>query len=782
MLSNKRQIILIIFLTFCSCNFVQEGIRQHNGDVRAPWMLKQAVEVILLVTPEKDPSQSGFCCMQGYPNLFCLDLLFHITLTAEIIPFLAHRSEEVRNKAHSALYRRHKNGTAVFERAYENGSARIKLELIRYVKKDISDEERTTLLNEIMEISKYRIYLSDIRMISKYETENKPKNVDDYPINITKFFLKMMETDSVYDKNYAIGRLGELGDGASNAVPTLIEILKEENIITPRSKMFMNFPFKQESLHGVVITALGDIGPSAYDAYPLLEEKLLKCNYAEEINIRTSLHLIGKDPEEHLAFLLNEFNTKTSDKSLRIILTNIPRIKNCSPETMQKLITLARQFGEKQRINRHYAGYAISKIEGSNTTENRIMIKMANQENVEYRLEAIQDMRMNSHDPEIKAALLGFLKDDDPSVRLRAIDILYGYCNHDEKEAIVRSLVEIVNAFPFTTHTQSAANRLSNYQDIYRNDALPGMYRLLLNNFDKDFFQNRRLILSLGGNNDQIMKMLYEIALSEDEEKSPIAIQKLGDIKLANVTSLPTLCKAFQSNDKVIKRSARNTIRTIVQLMDNDVDVPLDTLMFIMGCVGKKELKKVVQKAIEKGAGMRDIAVKLAETAILENSMYEYDNMKMLESFGDEAVAALPILISRYTGYFNHLGNETILAILTSVTSETDASIDDILPVFYTLNPQISFEAVSAIIRLNGDCEPAVEKLIEVATKGTPKQIRLAIQTLSAMGSDATSALPFLKQYSESSDSSIAKEALNAITSIEQSIECMENSGNDLTK
>ncbi len=783
MLSRKRRILLIIFLTFCSFIFVQESIRQYNGDVRAPWLLKQAVEVVLLVMPEKDPSQSGYCCMPIFPNTFGLALLFHITPTSKLIPFLAHRSEDVRDQAHSELRHRHKNGTSVFEQAYRNGSARIKLELNSITNRGISIEERTSLLKEIIENPKHRVFRVDGRRITKYQTDSKSMNVDDYPFDVIKLFLKMMETDNIYQKNYAIDSLGKFGDGAASSVPTLIEILKGKNANIHRSKMFLNFPFEQETLHGVVITTLGDIGPSAYDAYPLLEEKLIKCNYAEEINIRTSLHLIGKDPEKHLAFLLNEFNTKTSDKSQRIILTNIARIKTCSAETMQKLISLASQLGEEQRINRHYAGYAISKIEGSHTTENRILIELANHKNVEYRLDAIQDMRMNFYEPEIKDTLLEFLNDDNYDVRFGAMDIFYGHLTkEDEKKAIVRSLVEIANAVPITTHTQNAANKLRNYEDIYRSDALPGLYRLLTNSLDKKFFQNRNLILSLGGDENKITEMLYEIALSEDPIKSPMANKLLGDIKLANISSLPTLCLAIHSENEVIKESAEYSINSIVRLMDDDAEIPSDILLEILSCIGRDEMKKVVQIAIDQNTDNRDISIKLAQTATLKQSKYEYHNMKMLESFGDEAVAALPILISRYYGCCNYQGNNTILAILTSVTSKTEASVDDILPVFYTLNPEISLEAVSAIKRLIGDCEPAVEKLIEVATNGTHQQIRLAIQTLRTVGPEATSALPLLKQYSKDEHALFAREALSAIANIEQSTERMENGGNNLTK
>jgi HEAT repeat protein len=750
--------------------FVQERVRQHNGDVKAPWLLKQAVETVIFLTPESGTRHLGWCGVPMMAHIMAFQAIFRTAPTDEVIPFLEHRAMYVREAVRMTLSKRGDSVLPAIERAREKGSARIKLELIPYDNAEVMDEKRVEWLNEIIENRKFKVFQTDGIHISRIRNKYKPKHVDDYPIDIVKFYLKMMETDFIPDKIYAIECLGRLGEGAAKAVPALIKILKEEADKDPHYPGGSISRFGEEySLHDVVITALGNIGPPASEAIPLLEAKLPDSNYSDQINIRTSLYLIGSNKKEHLAFLMNELNTQSSTENLNLIMRHITRIGQSASGAMPRLIDLAKT-GELQL--RRTAIWAIRSVEDSDTTAKKLLIEGMEHEDPRYREETVSILTSMRRDPEIKAVLFNALDDIDPNVKYAALKDLYSYGR--EREAILPAIIEVINAVPRAVHAQDAADMLRNFPDSDFSDALPGLLNLLVDNQDHKIKSNIKLILSTGCSHDDIVKKLMETASSEDKEIRISAIETLGNLKSKAVDSLPTLYKAYQSHDRNINRSAQTAIRSIVRSIDFNTAVSPNILISILDSLDDVLMKKAINKAIHDGADIENIARKLGKIARYKSFIIGNEAMKILETLGDKAVVALPALASMLDGKQHYQSNISVRKILESVTSESDVSPDDILPVLFTKDRKTSLSAAKAIIGMNGDYDSVVKKLTVVTKIGSRDQIKTAIKVMGDLGGGAGSALPLLKEFAKSDDSMFYYDARRAIARIMKSEQAIE--------
>ncbi|MCD6217848.1 HEAT repeat domain-containing protein [bacterium] len=557
MLSRKRRIILIIFLVICAFIYVQEGIRQYNGDVKAPWLLKQAVEIVLLATPESTNHLNHFQLNKS-PRHKHLHCIFQNTSTKTVIPFLSHRCVDVRLATHSVLNKRREDAMPVIKQAYERGSARIKLELSNYVAEpqpfkdricrdnpQASIQDQMELLQQIIENRKLRIFQSDSQYIRRFRDKYRHDHSSDelididYPVDIVKFYLKMMNTNIMYEKAYAVGQLGLLGDRSVDAVPALISVLKRKDINrdVPGSSISRN---KNYSLHDTVITALGNIGPSATDAIPILEKKLLNSNHFDEINIRSSLYMIDNEKKEHLAFLIKELNSQLPDYNSFFIMNRLNRIGSSAYEAIPRLIELAKNDDE---LIRQDAREAIQSIEGSNEALISIFGEMLNNKNPRYREKAIEEMTRYCDYPEIKSMLFESLDDIDPDVKYLAVRRIFA--NEPENELILPALIEIINADQPATKAQNAIDMLRNFPNSDSSDALPGLYKLLNRNSNMNITGIAEMILTLGGDYDVVVKRLLEVLIQADRTRRIPIINMLGKLKPVPDKSLPVLHQIY---------------------------------------------------------------------------------------------------------------------------------------------------------------------------------------------------------------------------------------------
>ncbi|MFH1514869.1 MAG: hypothetical protein ABIG42_05345, partial [bacterium] len=739
MKNRKKHIALIIFLALITTVFASETIKQANGDVKAPFLLKQAVEVIIKANPEAGNRHLGWCGTPSGMHIMSFQNVFWLARTEDVIPFLEHRAEYVRHAVHGILHQRGNKANRAIKRAYKNGSARIKLELLPYVNPEATPDEKLKLLSEIIENDKLKIFQTDTRYLTSECRYNKYKTLDEYPIDIIKFYLKMMETDFIPDKVIAISGLGNLGAVAAPVVPVFIEILKgKDHGLEYGGVSMMGFGDSQ-TLHSVVITALGNIGAAAFDAVPLIESKLDTNVYGDIINIRVSLYKIDKDKEKHLKFIFDEFNNQPPGENLEIVMSGLSWIGSDASPALPKLIEIAKTADKSTRA---HARVAIAGIEGSFETPKKILLEGIRSEDKQFRLECVEALHGKSNDPEIKTALFNVIENDpDPDVCYRVFEELYSYGR--EKENTAKYLIKIINADPQGVHAQDAADKIRWFENFDFSEAVPGMLNLLSGQQDYKIGDNIKTIIKIGGTYDQIVAKLVEISKSEDDKVASSAITQLGKLGPNAYAALLPLHEIYQTRGKHVDRNAKNAIQNIVKGLYINEDISPDILIQVMDCLDQDQLLNVVNRLTAAGVDFQKIVPKLSEMTKLSDTSLSSEAMKILESHGSGSMGALSQLAGLGSSG-DYQANLSIMNILKSVNSQTKADVKDILPIFWTKNERASLEAAEAVFRLTGSYDAAADELIKVLEKGSLEQRQTAVKTLGMIGGGANKALPAL--------------------------------------
>ncbi|MCD6217847.1 hypothetical protein J7L05_08310 [bacterium] len=216
--------------------------------------------------------------------------------------------------------------------------------------------------------------------------------------------------------------------------------------------------------------------------------------------------------------------------------------------------------------------------------------------------------------------------------------------------------------------------------------------------------------------------------------------------------------------------------------IDLNDDVLIDILFDTLNSFDRNNMQRIVQLVLQDKIDSDRVMEILIEMALSKDFDRRDLAITTLGDLGSISSPTLPILTHMLDNENKYRSRRAIKEILETVTSESNTSIKDILPLLTCEYYPLALDAANAINRINGNYESAVERLIGVLKNGSPKEIKNAIRVLRTIGPGATSALPYLKQYSESIDLSERSYILYTIATIEQSSEHIENSGNGLTK
>lgn len=766
MIKRKTLITLAIFLVLVTFVFAREQIRGMNGDVKAPFLLKQAVEAVILASPEAGTRHLGWCGTPGGMHIYSFVGIFKTARTEDVIPFLEHRGEYVRQAVHTILQERGEKAMPAIRKAYKNGSARIKLELLGYVDPKASDELKIQLLNEIINDKKLKVFTEDAHFLHKLNRlyTSKPLYADDFPIDIVKFYLRMMETDFAPDKVQAISALGGLGNIAAPAVPALIEILKGEDNNLWNAGVSMQ-EYSDETLHTVVIRALGDIGPASAEAIPLIIQHADASNYNENLNAITSLYLIGHEKEKNLNFLINELNTQSDEKNLYVVFANLGRIEVKKELVLPRVTDLAKN----SNVNiRRSAIFYLRGIDDTNKIANKIVLEGLKNKDKNYRLSMIEIMPSFLSDPEMKNALLETLKDKDPDIKWAACKILYSYGG--EKEPLIPVIIDVINSDPTGVSAQEAVNHLRYLKDKDLTTAIPGILNLIVKGQDYQNESNIKFLVEIGGTYDQVLNKLIESANGDDEQTSIAAIKQLGSLQSRAVNVLPQLHEIYLNRKGNVAEYAKRAINDIVESGGLDDRISTKELISLMDCLEYHNLEKIQGIVLLRNDIDSDAIKRIGSIASNADITGTTSAMKTLENLGDKALPALPGVVSVIGTKHNYQAGETLRIVLQAVNEKTEGNVEDILPALTTKDTRISQYASDAAFRMTGNHDAVVKKLIEVVSNGNKDQIRAAIDTLGYIGNDAQPALEILNKLAKSSDSMIASDSRRAIGAITTSL------------
>jgi HEAT repeat protein len=774
MIERKTLITLAIFLVLVTFVFAREEIKQMNGDVKAPLLLKEAVEAVILANPEAGNRHLGWCGTPGAGYMYSFMMIFKTARTEDVIPFLEHRALYVRQAVHTILRERGIKAMPAIRRAYKNGSARIKIELLSYVDPKASDELKIQLLNELINDKKLKVFTDDSHFLpqSYRSCMTRPKSADDFPIDIVKFYLRMMETDFAPDKVEAIESLSRLGKLAAPVVPTLIEILKsEDNDLEYGGVYMMGFAdVEGETFHSVVIRALGDIGPASAEAIPLIIQNTDTSKYYQNLNSVTSLYLIGHEKEKNLNFLINELNTQSDEKKLGAIFLNLGRLEINRELVLPRVTDLAKTGNERVRRS------AIFYLRASDETTkiaNKIILEGLKNKDKEYRLSTIELIPSFLSDPEIKEAMHEVLKDKDPEIKWAACKQLSSYDR--EKESLIPVIIDVINTDSTGVFAQDALDYLRGFKDVDLKPAIPGILNLIANGQDFETESNIKFLVEIGGTYDQAVNKLIESAKGDDEKISIAAMEQLAKLKKTAIVTLSQLHEIYLKRKDHVQQSAKKTINDIVESSDINSDIPSKTLVDLMDCLDYSNLDKLVVVLPKKNDVDSKMIKQIGAVTLNADSWNIEASMKILEAFGDKSLPAIPGVVRVFNTKFNYQAKETLKTVLQAVNEKTKGSVEDILPALTTKEAKTSQYAADAAFKLSGNHDAVVKKLIEVTSNGNRDQVRAAIETLGYIGNDAQPALDVLNKLAKSSDSLIASDSRRAVGNITKSLKNSDN-------
>lgn len=140
-----------------------------------------------------------------------------------------------------------------------------------------------------------------------------------------EFLIEKLENGDISDRDVAAGAVGRIGEPAQAAVPALIRVLEDEISWTlrnaaevldpigssPSNRRGLSEAFRREMVRCGVTWALGQIGPPAIDAVPVLLLALKDPDETVRSNAAKSLGQIGKQDIALLPDLVRAMNDES---------------------------------------------------------------------------------------------------------------------------------------------------------------------------------------------------------------------------------------------------------------------------------------------------------------------------------------------------------------------------------------------------------------------------------------------------------------------------------------
>ena len=241
--------------------------------------------------------------------------------------------------------------------AFENGSVRLKLSLMKYVHPDSAPQEYNKLLNELIHDYDSPLFYDDIRyMRNEHPDQPRPSHrlMKDYPVDIFTFYVRIInEADFRTERAMAAFDLARFGEEASGAVPDLINLLNGPDEYLQLGWDFVYDDYQPEGLRAAAAQALGKMGEDGLQAVPDLEKALND----EDVELRccaaTSLYRLGDKPDERVEFLIDMLRLEQEYYNQETIADHLALIGPAAIDALPMLYEIARS---KQYQNVYYSG------------------------------------------------------------------------------------------------------------------------------------------------------------------------------------------------------------------------------------------------------------------------------------------------------------------------------------------------------------------------------------------------------------------------------------------
>ncbi len=619
---------------------------------RLDWGLESSplldeVEAYLAANPANRFRHTGWC---GTPMAMAhmeFKAIIQGGSAEEIIPLLNHTAPYLRGAVHERLGEMGADAMPAINEAFENGSARIKLELLKYVEPEASDERVHSLLDEIIHDDNLKVFFEDESLIKWNVCGTGPRHLSDYPVDIFRYYMRLMtESDFATDRGIAAMDLGSFGEEAVGAVPSLIELLESEDEYIQTWWGFGKVGYSSESLRGAAAVALGDIGPSGSDAIPHLAEALDDPNIEVRCCAASSLYLVGHNKDEMIGFLNDLLNDDSASYALPVVARHLGRI---GPDASRALPRLHELMRSEDHWTRSAAINAIVVIEGNEDSEIRLYMGNLKDPNPVVREDAVNGLRRFIRESdEVVSALYEMLNDENADVKWAACSILlsrgYGGPIGPSPERIFRAAVELLDGIPDTSHAYDVAFTIQS-MDLDLPEAIPGLLKLMESENDAYMYTAGDAIIAVGGSRKVVAERLIELAGHENKEISNDAVRHLPTWGEDAIGALPILNGIIMSERSMGRgyEAASTAMALIRQVSPGNVHA-VPSLSAILECGRCEVVSAASAKIIEITSDYDLLVRRLMELLEHESRFTRACAVQALGELGENAKDALPKL------------------------------------------------------------------------------------------------------------------------------------------
>jgi len=380
----------------------------------------------------------------------------------------------------------------------------------------------------------------------------------------------MSESDFYPDKALAARMLAKFGDEAVGAIPAIISLFDlGDGDVTP----LMGGPdnLTDRSLHGAAAIALGDFGPAASEAIPVLLEALNSTDtgyYAEYVRVSaaSSLYLIGYEPVKMVQFLVDKLqNIDTSPESNYELAGDIcNHLGRIGPDASAAIPRLAELVGHEHHWVNRPARMAISSIEGNNDTGVQLLINQLSSNDPERVGDAIYNLSGYRDNEDLEPAIPALLNclDQCHSYELRTLcETLVRFGGHND-EVTARLITEIDNRAEDYEEILSVFRQMGTSASA----AIPALQNLIM---DDDEITNLSMAVTvyieIGGDVDWLIPRLIDLLDWDKTEYNAydVAMWALRGIGPEASAALPKLQEIAEGGDERRATYAREAIAAI---------------------------------------------------------------------------------------------------------------------------------------------------------------------------------------------------------------------------
>lgn len=565
----KFAVILISFVLLISCTSggqQQVHARPQNiddTDSRIAELL-QEIDDHLRERPDHADRHIGTC---GVPMGEAVESFRNIIEghpLEVIIPFLGHTAPYLRDAVYRILYEMGDDATQAIHDAYENGDARIKYMLLRFVDAEAMADAKYSLLDEIIQDENLPVFFEDYyELVQIMRTENNNvclvlESFQNYPVDIYTYLMRMMKESDFYpDKAWAARMLGTFGDEAVGAILEIINLFQlEDDYVTPMLGGPDNL--SNHSLHGAAAIALGDFGPAASDAIPVLLEALNSTEtgyYVEYVRIHSasSLYLIGHDPDMMVQLLVDMIQTTDTTDPMKYQLVGDVEyhLARIGPDAVDAVPRLTELVDHEHHWVNYPARNAISSIEGSNATAIQLLINQLSSTDLEQLNFAVNNLCYYRDDEDLEPAILVLLNvmDQIHDYYLRTLcERLFRYGGLED-EVTERIITEIETRHEDYNEVLGVLRQMGPSASA----AIPVLQDLIMDDNEITNLSSAVYAFNaIGGDAGQIVPRLIEVLYWDKTtyNADDVAMWALEDLGPAASDALPYLYEIAESGDE----------------------------------------------------------------------------------------------------------------------------------------------------------------------------------------------------------------------------------------